>query len=71
MMQMLGVYRFIVIIGCLFYCVELVHGHRSDVYIAGFFPYGLGKENSETGKSFVLEVIDEEVNVVSCGLQSN
>ena len=23
--------------------------HRSDVYIAGFFPYGDGVENSDTG----------------------
>lgn len=24
---------------------------RHDVYIAGFFPYGKGVENSDTGKS--------------------
>lgn len=30
--------------------MQLVHCHRSDVYIAGFFPYGNGKENSETGE---------------------
>lgn len=31
--------------------------HRSDVYIAGFFPYGLGKENSDTGKSTNIDKI--------------
>lgn len=50
MMQILGLYRYFIIIGCLFFCVEFIQCHRSDVYIAGFFPYGLGKENSETGK---------------------
>lgn len=37
----------IITIGYLLYPVQC---HRSDVYIAGFFPYGQGKENSETGK---------------------
>lgn len=38
----------------LFYLVSvtLCHrssSHRSDVYIAGFFPYGDGVENAQTG----------------------
>lgn len=37
----------------LIYCVQLIRCHRSDVYIAGFFPYGLGKEHSDTGKRII------------------
>lgn len=49
---MFGINRLDVIIsvGCLLYCIPLIQCHRTDVYIAGFFPYGAGKENSETGK---------------------
>lgn len=54
-MQKLGhsVYRFdiIILFGYLLYCDQFIQCHRSDVYIAGFFPYGVGKENSETGES--------------------
>lgn len=31
-------------------------GHRLDVYIAGFFPYGEGVENSETGRGVMPSV---------------
>lgn len=30
--------------------------HRSDVYIAGFFPYGVGVENSEVGRGVMPSV---------------
>lgn len=30
-------------------CHRSSSSHRSDVYIAGFFPYGLGVENADTG----------------------
>lgn len=55
-MRKLGLFdRFDVIIsfGCLLYCAQLIQCHRSDVYIAGFFPYGAGKENSETGEFLI------------------
>lgn len=41
-------------------CLSLVNGRtakRSDVYIAGFFPYGDGVENSETGKKRIIIII--------------
>lgn len=34
--------------------------HRSDVYIAGFFPYGEGVENSQTGKNFIVFIFKEK-----------
>lgn len=39
-------------------CVVVQHsaGHRSDVYIAGFFPYGVGVENSEVGRGVMPSV---------------
>lgn len=51
-MKKFDLYRFYKIISlvCLLYCIELTQCHRSDVYIAGFFPYGQGKENSEVGE---------------------
>lgn len=33
-----------------------VGGHRTDVYIAGFFPYGDGVENSHTGRGVMPSV---------------
>lgn len=46
--------RFVLI---LFFCIVCTmsaqrpsSSHRSDVYIAGFFPYGDGVENAATGK---------------------
>ena len=30
--------------------------HRSDVYIAGFFPYGDGVENAQTGEKYELKL---------------
>lgn len=35
---------------------------RSDVYIAGFFPYGDGVENSETGKFLRKKSAKERIN---------
>lgn len=49
-MQKLGRLDIIIVLGYLLYCAQLIQCHRSDVYIAGFFPYGVGKENSETGE---------------------
>lgn len=34
----------------IFSCQQVHSSHRTDVYIAGFFPYGFGVENSDTGK---------------------
>lgn len=31
-----------------------ISGHRSDVYIAGFFPYGDGVENAQTGLLIII-----------------
>lgn len=60
-MQKLGhsFYRFdiIILFGYLLYCDQFVQCHRSDVYIAGFFPYGVGKENSETGECIFVVVV--------------
>lgn len=63
-MQTLGLYRFYIIIclGCVLHCSQLIECHRSDVYIAGFFPYGVGKENSETGK------LNTEKNIYKCSI---
>ncbi|XP_031640680.1 gamma-aminobutyric acid type B receptor subunit 2 isoform X1 [Contarinia nasturtii] len=57
-MKKFDFYRFYKIIGlvCLLYCIELSQCHRSDVYIAGFFPYGQGKENSEVGRGVMPSV---------------
>lgn len=38
------------------FVVEFGYGHRTDVYIAGFFPYGHGIENSETGRGVMPSV---------------
>lgn len=35
----------------LIFCPQATLSHRSDVYIAGFFPYGFGVENSDTGRN--------------------
>lgn len=53
-MQKLAFHRFYIIINfaCLLCYVQFIQCHRTDVYIAGFFPYGAGKENSETGMFF-------------------
>lgn len=67
-MRKLGLFdRFDVIIsfGCLLYCAQLIQCHRSDVYIAGFFPYGAGKENSETGE-FLFDKNQDGGFVVKC-----
>lgn len=53
-------HAFLAIKCCVFFyllSVTLCHRsstHRSDVYIAGFFPYGDGVENAQTGIIFVL-----------------
>lgn len=51
--------RRILIFMCFFYvCIiqRECSSHRSDVYIAGFFPYGVGVENSEVGRGVMPSV---------------
>lgn len=42
---------FMLLIANALYYVSARTVKRSDVYIAGFFPYGVGVMNSDTGKS--------------------
>lgn len=37
-------------------CQRPSSAHRSDVYIAGFFPYGDKVENSDTGLKFFIHI---------------
>lgn len=52
-----------------------VEGRRHDVYIAGFFPFGRGVENSNTGSNnnllFILATKPQFLQVVeSCQVSS-
>lgn len=52
-------------------CVSQAICHRSDVYIAGFFPYGMGAENSEVGRGVMpsvklaLDHVNEHSDILS------
>lgn len=44
------VFVFLVLLRCALPQKPNVDNRRHDVYIAGFFPFGRGVENSDTGK---------------------